>query len=94
MNESNDDHWLVRPTTIRRIWIGACVVLLLLVLLEFLLPIKGYFEVDGWLGFGAVFGFLSCLLMVLVAKGLGFILKRPDNYYAEQDSYAEHDNDD
>ena len=34
--------------------------------------------------FGAVFGFLSCLLMVLVAKGLGVFLKRPRDFYPEQ----------
>jgi len=42
----------------------------------------GHFGIDGWIGFGAVYGFLSCLVMVLVAKGLGAFLKRPDDYYA------------
>ena len=40
-------------------------------------------SVDGWFGFGAVFGFLSCLLMVLFAKALGVFLKRPRDYYPE-----------
>ena len=81
MNEHDSDHWLVRPTTIRWIWRVSIGVLALTVLLQLVIKIKGYFGIDGWLGFGAAYGFLSCLVMVLVAKGLGFILKRDENYY-------------
>ena len=79
----NDDHWLTRPATIRRLWQVCSVVLALTVLAQLVFPVKGYFEVDGWFGFGALFGFLSCLAMVVVAKGLGVFLKRDENYYAE-----------
>ena len=85
MKPNETDHWLVRASTIRRLWIGATVLLTVLVLLQLLIPIKGYFGVDGWFGFGAVFGFVCCLLMVLVAKGLGYVLKRPDTYYQPKD---------
>ena len=61
-------------------------VLALCVLAQLLIYVKGYFIVDGWFGFGAVYGFLSCLLMVLVAKVLGWLLKKPADYYAEDDS--------
>ena len=84
MNETNQtDHWLARPSTIKLLWRIFIVVLVVLVLAQALIYVKGYFGVDGWFGFGAAFGFLSCLAMVLVAKGLGFVLKRPENYYAE-----------
>ena len=83
MNERNPDHWLVRPSTIRRIWRVSIAVLAVTVLLQFVIKVKGYFGVDGWIGFGAAYGFLSCLAMVLVAKGLGYVLKRDENYYAE-----------
>ncbi len=76
-----NDHWLVRPTTIRLLWWVFCIVLALTVVAQFGFRVKGYFGVDGWIGFGAVFGFLACLAMVLVAKGLGLILKRGEHYY-------------
>ena len=82
MNERESDHWLVRPATIRWIWRVSIAVLALTVLLQLVIKIKGYFGIDGWLGFGAAFGFLSCLAMVLVAKGLGFAIKRDEDYYA------------
>ena len=84
MTESNqDDHWLVRPSTIRRLWIGTYAVLALTVVAQFFIPVKGYFGVDSWLGFGALFGFGSCVAMVFAAKALGFILKRDERYYDE-----------
>jgi Na+/melibiose symporter-like transporter len=81
----HDDHWLARPSTIRLLWRVFAAVLAVTVLLQFVVSVKGYFGVDGWFGFGAVYGFLSCLAMVLVAKGLGFVLKRDEDYYDDGD---------
>jgi hypothetical protein len=33
------------------------------------------------LGFGALYGFLACAALILLAKGIGLVLKRPDTYY-------------
>ena len=82
MNESHQqDHWLARPTTIKLLWRVFIVVLAVLVLAQAVVYVKDYFGVDGWFGFGAVFGFLSCLAMVVFAKVLGYALKRPEDYY-------------
>jgi hypothetical protein len=84
MNNDNS-HWLTRPATIRKLWWGFSIVLALTVAAQLFIYVKGYFGVDGWFGFGALFGFLSCLVMVLVAKALGFVLKRNKDYYAAGD---------
>ncbi len=88
MTDRDDDHWLVRPATIRKLWWGFGIVLALTVLAQLVIYVKGYFTVDGWFGFGAVYGFISCLLMVLFAKALGVVLKRPEDYYRERDHDA------
>jgi len=80
-NNPDSDHWLVRSATIRKLWIAFALVLAATVLAQAVIPIKGYFGVDGWFGFAAGFGFLSCVAMVIVAKALGFILKRNEQYY-------------
>ena len=85
MKPNADDHWLARPTTIKLLWRVFAVVLALTVLAQAFIYVKGYFGVDGWFAFGAVFGFLSCLAMVLFAKGLGFFLKRDEDYYTQGD---------
>ncbi|MCC7413696.1 MAG: hypothetical protein IT495_18935 [Gammaproteobacteria bacterium] len=74
-------HWLVRPGTIRWLWIVLAAVLALIVALQLGIKVKGYFGVDGWLGFGALFGFGACVAMVIVAKGLGLFLKRGEDFY-------------
>ena len=79
------DAWLARPSTIRLLWRVFAVVLFLSVAVQWFVPVKPKFGLDGWFGFGAAFGFLSCLAMVLFAKGLGWFLKRDENYYEEQD---------
>ena len=77
-----------RPETIRKLWWGFAAVLVLTVLAQLTVYVKGYFTVDGWFGFGALYGFLSCVLMVLFAKALGTFLKRPADYYVEHDDDA------
>ena len=81
----DDDAWLARPSTIRLLWWVFAVVLALSVAAQLVFKVKGYFGPDGWFAFGAVYGFLSCLAMVLVAKGLGYVLKRKQDYYREAD---------
>ena len=86
MNQpDNTDHWLARPATIRLLWRVFAAVLALTVIAQIFISVKGYFGVDGWFGFGAAYGFLACLAMVLVAKALGYVLKRSEDYYDDEE---------
>ncbi|GEQ96371.1 hypothetical protein JCM17844_00080 [Iodidimonas gelatinilytica] len=76
-----DNHWLVRPSTIRILWILFIAMLAATVVAQLFVEPHASFGIDGWLGFAAVFGFSSCALMVVVAKLLGYILKRPEGHY-------------
>ena len=80
----NDDHWLVRPATIKRLWIGFIAILVLTVLAGFWLPGEPHFDIERLFGFNAAYGFLVCAAMILAAKALGILLKRPDTYYEER----------
>jgi hypothetical protein len=82
-DDQNTEHWLVRATTIAWLWRISIIILALTVLAQFVFPMKGYFGIDGWMGFGALYGFVACLAMVLVAKALGLVLKRQENYYKD-----------
>ena len=68
MNDSQNQNWLVRPTTIKLLWRVFIAILALTVLAQLVIKVKGYFGVDDWFGFAAAFGFLSCVAMVLLAK--------------------------
>lgn len=79
------DTWLERPSTIKGLKIASLGLLAATVAAEaaFVPESKAHFEgIDGWLGFHAVYGFVTCVLMVLGAKFvLGAMLKRKDTYY-------------
>ena len=81
MMENETKHWLLRPSTIRLLWIGFIVVLTALALADVLLHPHTLFGIDGTFGFYSWYGLLTCAGMVLFAKALGFLLKWSDTYY-------------
>jgi hypothetical protein len=80
----NDDHWLTRPSTLRLLWIVFIAVLALTVAAESWFPGEPHFEIERLFGFNALYGFLVCAAMIVLAKGLGVLLKRRDTYYEER----------
>jgi len=81
LDDHSDDHWLTRASTIKRLWIGSVIVLAATVLMDLVIDHHPHFGLDGTFGFGAWFGFAACVAMIVFAKALGAILKRPDTYY-------------
>jgi len=82
-NAPNDvqKSWLYRPENHKKLWLGFGLILAATVVVQLFASVHGHFGFDGWFGFNAAFGFVSCALMVVFAKLLGYLLKRPDNYY-------------
>lgn len=78
-------HWLDEPRNVRLLWRGFLAVLALTVLAELAATLHPHFGVDGLFGFHAIYGFLACLAMIVVAKALGALLKRRDDYYEARD---------
>ena len=81
MSDDEDKHWLVRPRTIRWLWVGFVVVLALTVLAGLFIPSPGHFKWDGQFWFFAAYGLATCAAMVFGSKALGVFLKRSDDYY-------------
>ncbi len=79
-SKPKDMHWLVRPKTIKKLWIGGIALLVVMVLGTLAHP-HVYFGIEGTLGFFAWYGFITCVIMVIGAKVLGLIIKRGDDYY-------------
>lgn len=78
------EHWLVRPGTIRAIWIVSGVVLVALVLLDLVIVNDHpYFAEQTLFAASAWYGFGVCAVLVVISKLLGFLLKVRDDYYDE-----------
>lgn len=61
----------------------AYVILALTVVLDLFIPRDHvYFFWDDIPGFSAVYGFISCIVIIIVSKALGhYWLSRPEDYY-------------
>ena len=81
-------HWLTRPETIRRLWIAFVVVLAAVVLVELLIAGDPHFAIERVFGFNAWYGFIACAVLIIGAKVIGLLLKRPDTYYDEDSDDA------
>lgn len=75
------DHWLVQPKTIRWLWVIFIAILIATVLGDLFVHHHPHFGIDGTFGFGAWYGFVACVVLVIFSKALGVLLKRPDTYY-------------
>ena len=78
-----NQHWILKKENIKKLWVCSIVLLVSLILVQLIFPIKGHFEVESWIGFGAWFGFIACILMILFSKILGLVVKKPEDYYAK-----------
>jgi hypothetical protein len=72
---------LERPATIRLLWLLLYAVCALTVLAELFVERHPHFSVDGVFGFYALLGFIACALLIVAAKGFGWLLKRKEDYY-------------
>lgn len=41
----------------------------------------GIYPVEEWIGFHGFYGFVSCVALVIAAKGMRRIVKRDEDYY-------------
>jgi hypothetical protein len=82
---SSKNHWLDEPRNVKRLWRGFLALLAVVVAAELLITLHPHFGIDALPAFHAVYGFVACAVMIVVAKLLGLLLKRPDTYYRAND---------
>lgn len=64
----------------------------LLVILDFVVHRHIYMEWENIPAFYAIYGFVACVLLVVIAKQMRKVLMRPESYYQRDASAATHDN--
>ena len=78
-------HWLDQPRNVKTLRRASCAVLALTLAAEREITLHPHFAIESVFGFAAWFGFAACAAMIVLAKGLAVLLKRPDTYYSERD---------
>ena len=75
------EYWLDRPENVRKVYLAVWGVCILLLAVELLLHKHTEVPVEKWFGFHGFFGFVACIGLVLTAKGLRRLVRRPEDYY-------------
>jgi len=81
MHGDDGKYWLDDPANVTRLYRGVWIVGLLLVALDFVLHRHDDLAFAETWGFYAFYGFVACVSLVLTAKGLRRLVRRPEDYY-------------
>jgi hypothetical protein len=81
MHSDHRKYWLDVPGNVTKLYRGLWVVGLLLVALDFVLHRHDDLGFAATYGFYAFYGFVACVSLVLAAKVLRRLVKRPEDYY-------------
>ena len=72
-----------------RVVYGLYAVCALLFLADFVYHKHVYLGIEEIPGFYAIYGFVMCAALVICARGMRVVLKRPEDYYAPRDVESE-----
>lgn len=85
--------WVDKPGSANKIFWGLAVICGLLFLADFTYEKHAYFDVEYIPGFYGLYGFIMFTALILLAKALRVLIKRPQDYYGDkavdQEEYPE-----
>ena len=81
--------WLENATNVKRLVFSFTGLCALLFLADLFYKKKTYFDAEKLPGMYAVYGFLTCAALVIIALGLKAMLKRGETFYAPEDVDSE-----
>ena len=74
-------YWLDRKENVTKVYWAVWIICGVLLLIDPLIHKHEAFGYAEWFGFFGFFGFVACVGLVLTAKMLRRVLKRPEDYY-------------
>lgn len=74
-------YWLDSKANVTKLVRGLWAICTLLLLADFVIHRHEEIVFAEWFGFFSIYGFAACVGLVLAAKELRKVLKRPENYY-------------
>jgi hypothetical protein len=69
------------PKNVKRLLFGFYVSLIILLIIDFFIHKHGAFPWERFPNFFAVYGFVSCVLLIFIAKALRLFIKKGEDYY-------------
>lgn len=81
MKTKKEFDYFDRPQVKRKLWILLWGVCGLTIIPDLFTHRHPHFGFDGFIGFYALFGFVTCAVLILLAKLIGRVLKVKEDYY-------------
>ncbi len=81
MSEQKSQDWLDKPANQRKIRMSLYIACGILFLLDLIVKRKVYVAAEQLPGFYPIFGFVACVVLVLIAKEMRKLLMRGEDYY-------------
>ena len=76
--------WFTKTEHANKIFLGLAVLCFALFLTDFIYQKHGHFHIEEIPGFYGAYGFFMFTALILVAKTLRLLIKRPENYYGDK----------
>ena len=86
--KDDSEHFFDKPGNVRRILLALYAICAVLLLLDVFLHRHVVHSWEWLWGFYPLYGFVGCVVLVLVAKWMRTFLMRPENYYDRDDGEA------
>ncbi|MCP4664911.1 MAG: hypothetical protein GY849_00985 [Deltaproteobacteria bacterium] len=81
MNQKKEFDYFDKPETHKKLWVMLYAVCALLLIPDFFTHRHADFGFEGFFGFYALLGFVSCAVLILFSKFVGLFLKAKEDYY-------------
>ena len=79
--EKDKQHMFDNPRNVSRLLLGFYIICAILFVLDFVLHRHISHSWENLPGFYAIYGFVACVLLVLIAKEIRKVLMRKEDYY-------------
>ena len=76
--------WFTKNKHANKIFLGLALLCFVLFLADFTYNKHGHFHIEEIPGFYGAYGFFMFTALILVAKALRLLIKRPENYYGDK----------
>ena len=83
--ENSKKYWLDKPRNVKKLLIILYVVCALLLLTDVFYHKHAIISLEESFGFYGIYGFVACVILVLVAKEMRRLLGREEDYYERDD---------
>lgn len=86
---SEKQYFFDDPRNVQRLLRVFYVICGILLALDFVIHRHTYHNWEQLLGFYPLYGFIGCVLLVLIARGMRYCLMRPEDYYERSEQQPE-----